>query len=298
MKVLITGAAGFIGNHLVGKLRDKHELFALSQRQSLEQSADRTIWIEQNLNNPLDYSRLPTSVDAVIHLAQSKFYKEFPEQAKDIFSINVNSTFNLLEYARRAGVKQFIFASTGGIYGYSYEKFVETDSVNPINFYLSSKYIAEILVANYQQFFDAIVFRLFFVYGAGQKPTMLIPRLVSSVMSGMPVTLQGSKGILINPIHVSDVVDAINHALELEGTHLINLGGPQVLSLREIGDIIGKQVGRAPLFTVESDSEPHHLIGDISKMKELLGAPSVPFSDGIVEVCNEMKRAASKPNEG
>jgi UDP-glucose 4-epimerase len=297
MRVLIAGATGFIGNHLVRKLRDKHELFALSQSLSPEQSDDRIIWIEQNLNNPLDYSRLPSAVDAVIHLAQSKFYKEFPEHAKDIFGINVNGTFNLLEYARKAGVKQFIFASTGGVYGYSYEKFVETDPVDPINFYLSSKYIAELLVGNYQQFFDTIVFRLFFVYGAGQKPIMLIPRLIRSVLSGTPITLQDSEGILINPIYVSDVVNAIDRALELKGTHLINLGGPQVLSLREIGSIIGIQLGCEPMFTINSDSEACHLIGDITKMKELLGVPAVAFSEGVREVCCEIAQAVAKPKK-
>src|SRR5689334_12024642 len=132
MRILITGATGFIGHHLVRKLCDKHQVFALSQRPPLALSSDRTIWIEQDLTRPLAAdARLPESVDAVIHLAPSKFYKEVPDQSKNIFGVNVNRPFHLLEYARRAGVKQFIFTSTGGVYGYSYEKFVETDPVTP-----------------------------------------------------------------------------------------------------------------------------------------------------------------------
>lgn len=289
MKILVTGATGFIGNHLVHKLQADHEVFAITRSRPPRDKSDKLIWIEQNLGQPLDYSRLPQSVDVVIHLAQSKFYKDFPEQAKDIFSVNVNSTFNLLEYARRVGAERFIFASTGGIYGYSYEKFVETDPVSPLNFYLSSKYIAELLIANYQQFFHTTVFRLFFVYGIGQPQTMLIPRLVHSVLLGKPVMLQGHEGIQINPVHVADVVSAFQTALELTGNNLINLGGPQVLSLRQICQMIGEQLKREPLFEIRGEPEPGHLIGDVTKARALVGGPQVSFFEGIIEVCSAVE---------
>ncbi|MDQ3919115.1 MAG: NAD(P)-dependent oxidoreductase [Acidobacteriota bacterium] len=296
MRILITGATGFIGGHLIRRLGGEHEVFALAKRPPTGRAAGRAVWIEQNLNDPLDYSRLPAAVDTVVHLAQSEFYKEFPGRAGDIFGVNVRGTFNLLEYARGVGARQFVFTSTGGVYGASYEKFVETDPVIPINFYLSSKYIAELLVGNYQQFFDTIVFRVFFAYGAGQKNAMLIPRLIRSVLSDTPITLQGSEGIHINPIHVSDAVAAIGRALELEGSHLINLAGPQVLSLREIGNVIGGRLGRAPRFTASDEPEPYHLVGDITKLKELLGGPLVEFSDGVAEVCSEAERGPAGPD--
>ena len=100
--------------------------------------------------------------DTVIHLAQSRHYRQFPERADDIFAVNVKSTFQLLDYARRAGAGRFLHASSGGVFGYSYEKFVETDPVNPLNFYLSSKYCAELMVGNYRDYFLTIVLRFFF----------------------------------------------------------------------------------------------------------------------------------------
>jgi len=288
MRVLITGAAGFIGSHLVDRLRMQHEVFALAGN-SNHKSPSNVQWIEADLSRRLDHSDLPPRVDAIIHLAQSKYYREFPQQADDIFAVNVAGSFNLLEYARQAGAAKFIFASTGGVYGYSYEKFVETDPVNPLNFYLTSKHIAELLVGNYQQFFDTTVLRLFFVYGAGQKPTMLIPRLVRSVVAGDLVTLQGSDGLHINPVHVTDAVTAFERALELSGHHLINVGGPQVLTLREIANIIGERVGCEPVFTFE-DKEPSHLVGDITKMSALLGPPRIPLREGVVELCDEARQ--------
>jgi nucleoside-diphosphate-sugar epimerase len=287
MRILVTGAAGFIGGHLIGRLRRGHEVFALGKRVPPVGGHGGVSWVEQDLTESLDYARLPRGVDVVVHLAQSRFYKDFPEQAGDIFAVNVDGTFKLLEYARRAGAGRFILASTGGVYGYSYEKFVETDPVSPLNFYLSSKYISELLVGNYQQYFDTTVLRLFFVYGAGQKPTMLIPRLVRSVLAGEPVTLRGREGIHINPVHVGDVVSALEGALGLRGHHLINVAGPQVLSLREICRVIGQHVGREPVFTALDDQKSGYLIGDITKMEELLGGSGVPFREGVLELCRE-----------
>jgi UDP-glucose 4-epimerase len=291
MRILITGAGGFIGNRLLRALHLNHQVWALSRRRPTPATPAEVQWIEQDLTLPLDYSRLPDKVDVVIHLAQSKFYKDFPDRADDIFAVNVSSTYRLLEYARRVKAQRFIFSSTGGVYGYSYEKFVETDPVSPLNFYLSSKYMGELLIANYQQFFDTTVFRLFFVYGAGQAETMLIPRLVNSVISGRPLILQRYDGIQINPVHVSDVVNAFERTLSLEGHHLMNLGGPQVLSLREIGKFIGAELNREPLFEVRDDLEPGHLIGDLTKVRDLLGAPQVSFQNGVVEVCQEAMAA-------
>ena len=291
MRILVTGAAGFIGGHLIRRLRREHEVFAVTRSRPSADGAEGVRWIEQDLSLPLDYSRLPQHVDAVVHLAQSRFYKEFPARADDIYGVNVNGTFQLLEYARAVGAERFVFTSTGGLYGYSYEKFVETDPISPLNFYLSSKYVAELLIGNYQQFFRTTVLRLFFVYGAGQAAGMLIPRLVRSVLAGDPVTIQGDEGIRINPIHVADAVGAFERALTLGGHHLINVGGPQVLSLREIGHVIAAEVGREPVFTMVAEQEPGHLVGDLATMSALLGAPRVPFREGVVEVCREAERA-------
>lgn len=289
MKILVTGATGFIGNHLVKKLQSEHEVFALTRSRQTQPKSKGLVWIEQNLSHPLDHSSLPLKIDAVIHLAQSKFYKDFPEQAHDIFSVNVVSTLNLLEYARQTGAQRFIFTSTGGVYGNSHEKkFVETDPVSPLNFYLSSKCAAELLVSNYQQFFDTTVFRLFFVYGAGQPRTMLIPRLVHSVLSGEPIILRGYEGIQINPIYVADVVNALQRALKLTGHNLINLAGPDVLPMREICRLIGVEVGRQPIFEVLNEEGPADLIGDVTRAQALLEGPSMAFSEGVIEVCNEM----------
>lgn len=281
MKILITGATGFVGSHLARTLQPRHEIFALARKRPTPDFPTQAHWIEQDLTQPLDYSRLPDRVEAVIHLAQSKFYRQFPDQAQDIFAVNIQSTFQLLEYARRVGVECFIFASTGGIYGYSYEKFVETDPVNPLNFYLSSKYSAELLIANYQPFFSTVVFRFFFVYGPGQRG-MLIPNLLGKVQRNEPVVIEGNPGLRINPIYVEDAVQVFEPALELSTSALFNVAGNEVITLTDLVELMEQVSGKKASIQHTEANPGGDLIGDNGRMKEILGIQlETPLRQGL-----------------
>ena len=109
----------------------------------------------------------------------------------------------------------------------------------------------------------------------------MIPRLVQSVRDGKPISLKGNDGIRINPIYVSDAVSAICGSLNLGKNGAINIAGPEVLSLREIGEKIGKIVGRKPEFNIQALNETPRLDGDIRKMTDLLGPPMVKFQEGV-----------------
>lgn len=280
-KILITGANGFMGNYLVRTLTRKHELFCLVREQR-DISAFKDIdWIEQDLARPLDYFRLPDHVDAIVHLAQSKQYKNFPEGAKDIFDINVRSTFELLEYARKAGVQHFLFASSGGIYGYSYEKFFETDPVSPLNFYLSSKHTAELLIANYRQFFSTVVFRFFFVYGPGQKG-MLIPTLINKIKNDEPIIIEGNPGLRINPIYVEDAVRVFEPALRLQNSDLFNVAGDENVTITDLVRLAESVLGKRALIDYKNKESHGNLIGDNTRMKKTLKVyPRIKLSEGL-----------------
>jgi nucleoside-diphosphate-sugar epimerase len=220
-------------------------------------------------------------LDAIIHLAQSRHYREFPEHAKDIFDVNVDGTFQLLEYARQAGVKCFIFASSGGVYGYSYERFFETDPVNPLNFYLSSKYTAELLLANYQPYFKTIVLRFFFVYGPGQKG-MLIPNLLSKVLKGELITIEGNPGFRINPICIEDAIRVFEPALNLYASTLFNIAGDEAVTLTDLVNLIGEAAERQPQIHYRANHVSGDLIGDNERMKEVLKVvPEVSLREGL-----------------
>lgn len=277
MRILLTGAAGFIGRHALAKLEAEHDLYPIVR----EAPDESRRWIVQDLTRPLDLSLLPEQIDAVVHLAQSHRYREFPAGAEDVYAVNVHSTFRLLEYARGAGARTFILASTGGIYGYSYEALLETAPANPLNFYLTSKHVAESLLVNYQALFQTVVFRFFFVYGRGQGP-MLVPTLIEKVRKGDQVSVAGRPGQRINPIHVSDAVEAFPPALELGRSDVFNVAGDEIVSIRELVGVIEQATGEAAHVRHIDPEHEGDLIGDNSRMKDVLGVrPGVSLLDGI-----------------
>lgn len=284
--VLLTGATGLIGRQLVRALGSS-KVFALTRRTpDGGPNATNVTWIEHDLAAPALPRDLPPRVDAVVHLAQSEAFRDFPEKAADIFDVNVASTFRLLEWARTHGARRFVHASTGGVYGDGERPFVETDPPSEsLGFYASSKRAAELLALAYAGSFVVVVVRPFFVYGAGQRTSMLIPRLVRSVAEGRPIVLHGAPdGPRFNPVHVSDAVAALRRCLDLDATQTINIAGPEVLTLREIGIAIGRALGREPLFEVAASGPPHHLVGSTKKMTALLAAPSIRLVEGVREL--------------
>jgi nucleoside-diphosphate-sugar epimerase len=273
----MTGAAGFIGRHALEILEGEHDVYPLV-RAAPDETRD---WIVQDLTRPLDRSLLPERIDAVIHLAQSHRYREFPEGAEDVYAVNVDSTFQLLEYARGAGARSFVLASTGGIYGYSYEALLETAPANPLNFYLTSKHVAESLLVNYQAFFETVVFRFFFVYGRGQGP-MLVPTLLEKVRKGDQISIAGRPGQRINPIHVADAVGAFHPALELGRSDVFNIAGGEVVSIRELVAVIEEATGETAHVRHIDPEHEGDLIGDNSRMRDVLGVhPEVSLLEGI-----------------
>ncbi|MDZ4241551.1 MAG: NAD-dependent epimerase/dehydratase family protein, partial [Candidatus Omnitrophota bacterium] len=195
---LLTGGTGLIGSQLLGELPDKGwNIIALTRRGSHGHHPGKGRGIQHiscDFSRDENRTEWPGKVDAVIHLAQSERFRDFPEHAEEIFRVNTLSTLSLLDHARSSGAKTFIYASSGGIYGTSAQPLKE-EPFSPslqMEFYPATKICSEMLCQAYRQHLRVIILRFFFVYGPGQRPAMLIPRMVNSVRDGKPVTLQGN----------------------------------------------------------------------------------------------------------
>lgn len=281
MRILVTGANGFVGRALLPVLAQRgHDVVGVSSKVQNE-SGGPAQWIAQDLSGPIDWRKFPSQVDGIIHLAQSQHYRDFPERAADIFAVNVSSTMQLLEYARKSGVSSFILTSSGGVYGYSRQPLMETDVPSFVNFYQGSKFMAESMTQFYSEYFSTIVLRPFFVYGEGQKG-MLLPGLIERIDRGDPVTLYSQTGIRLNPVHAEDMVEVVIRTLQLKGREVLNVAGPDVVPLTELAHLIGAALQREPRF--EHKAEPHtdDLVADIKKLKMVLAyEPRISLREGV-----------------
>src|SRR5690242_9272017 len=109
-RVLVTGATGLVGRAFLNALPRDMEPVALGRRAPAEME-----FIQHDLRSAV-LPALPNDIESVVHLAQEPNFRDFPANADAILAVNTGATFQLLEWARTAGVKKFILASTGGIY--------------------------------------------------------------------------------------------------------------------------------------------------------------------------------------
>jgi nucleoside-diphosphate-sugar epimerase len=242
--------------------------------------------INCDLSNPVDINMLPMQMDIIIHMALSPSYKIFPEQSAENFYVNTVSTLHLLEYALKSNASHFVFTSTGGVYNsISEQPHKEDEAINLQevgNFYYSTKLCCEMLLRNFCDLLNITVLRMFYVYGREQRPEMLIPRLINNVKMRKPIQINENGGIKINPIHVSDAAKAIWASAELKGFNTINIAGNEVVTIKQLSDMIGSMLQIDPMF--EFDDSSNSVIGSNEKMKDLLIFPSVNLLTGISEM--------------
>ena len=288
MRILLTGASGFIGRVLLDMMSATHEMIAVVRPGSPAlPGAGRIQW---DLSSPLQARAFPDKVDAVIHLAASRRFREFPEAVPELLRINVDATTELLEYARTAGASRFFLASTGNVYATDYQLKIDQPPVPPHDFYTASKLAAEALVRPYRSCLNATVFRIFFAYGAGQADRT-IPRLLSMVREGQPIRLEGGgpPGSTLSLVYVDDLAAAIATAVEDGWSGLFDMAGPERLSVQEIAEEIGHQIGRAPVF--EPAEVPINLMdADLGPLQEHYDLSRFrPFREGLRRLLKDSK---------
>lgn len=294
MRILITGATGFIGRHLVERLAPMHEVYALV-RQRPRAPQPTVVYCCQDLTQPLDQQQLPTHLDAIIHQA-AVIDTDGVDDATP-FLVNVLGTWRLLEYAERAGVQTFVHASTGGIYGCSQHPLRESDPPNPMDLYSLTKAQAELAVQAARGKFHKVVLRYFFPYGVGTPNP--IPSYVQRALSGEPIEILASGGPLFNPLHITDAVTMTLQALTLQEDVTVNIAGTEVTSFAAIAEMAAAQVGRQPCFQriAPEAAIPYyraHLVADTSCMTALFQSPPhVSLQHGITELVAHYQQLGS-----
>jgi len=275
LKILITGASGFIGTNLVRSLAEKHTIYAVVRKKKKFIGNPQVNFIEADLSRHDFIEKLPSGISTVLHLAQSSRYRDFPEGVEDMISININSTGLLLDWARRSEVKHFVFSSTANVYAQTGEKFTEKSGTSPNSYYGASKLAAEQLVTQYAEYFAVDILRLFTVYGPGQRG-MLIANIIELIKSRREITLAEGSGLFLTPLFIGDVVKIIDKIIHLpshkrNSSPILNICGSDIVSLAQIVDVLSRLLGSDPL-TKRTKDEVLRLTGSNELLQDRIGS--------------------------
>jgi nucleoside-diphosphate-sugar epimerase len=285
MRILITGATGFVGCHLVAQLAAKHELYALVRDAVPMPGAVRSVYC--NLASPIELDCLPKHVEAVVHLAQSRRGREFPEGAEDMLGVNVASTNALLQYALREGVKHFILASTGSVYSVMQGAANTAPPTPAASYYAASKLAAELLARAYHQHLSVCTLRLFTPYGPGQYDR-LVSDLIDRVTHERPVMIVGDRdGFQFHPTFITDVVAVIDRALQERWDGTYDVANAQGVSIRQAAEQIGVAVHKMPTFERQMGPEQPLMLPNLAALRDRFPIGTFcPFDRGLQATIN------------
>jgi nucleoside-diphosphate-sugar epimerase len=279
VRVLVTGASGFVASHLVPALVDQgDEVFALSYDRDRIPSVGTPVYVD--LATEFDSSDLPV-VDAIVHLAQANV--PFPDGAAALFAVNTGSTAKLLEHARSCGARSFVYASSASVYGLGNRPWSENDEPSARDFYSATKRASEIMLAAYEGELATYAMRLVAPYGPGQQNRM-IPRLIASVREERPIVLNEGGRPRMNPVYIGDVVDLVKALLAGAAAGTYNVAGDEAVSIRQLGERIGRIVGAEPRFEDGTGSPGGDLVCENSRMTTLISNHLVSLDEGLERV--------------
>lgn len=307
-RMLVTGAAGFIGSHscevLLARGWDVVGLDNLDpfydraiKEASLEslRSHPRFSFVEGDIRDGSLVVRCLHGADAVLHLAARAGVRPSIEDPGLYASVNVVGTTSILEACRRAGVRRVIFGSSSSVYGDDTPVPFAEDAiaVRPISPYAATKRAGELLCETFSHLYGLRVaaLRFFTVYGPRQRPDLAIHKFTRLITEGHQVDQYGDGSAERDHTHISDIVQGILGAVgwteaDAPACDIFNLGESRTVRLDELIRLIGNALGREPDVRLlpAQPGDVRRTCADISKARQVLGySPRVPIEDGIPE---------------
>jgi UDP-glucuronate 4-epimerase len=316
-KILVTGAAGFIGSTLSEQLiKNKFKVIGVDNFDSfyprevketnisfLKLSPEFTFY-EADIRNisTLEIIFSSEKPDIIIHLAAKAGIRPSLEYPQTYYDVNVMGTLNILEMMRKFKIRKMIFGSSSSVYGNNKNiPFSENDNVdNPISPYAASKKAGELLCHTYHHLYDFDIFclRFFTVYGPRQRPDLAIHKFTKLIMEGKPLPFYGDGSTERDYTYIDDVVDGILSAMyNLKGYDIFNIGESKTISLTKmvatLENILGKKAILETLPMQPGDVEKTY--ADVSKAKQALGYnPTFSFENGIKEFVDWYSKTYAK----
>jgi nucleoside-diphosphate-sugar epimerase len=289
-RVVVTGASGFIGSHLVEALSSDGMVIAVDRRVAPSMpaaNAENVVFRQVDLSTErLD--DLVVGADTVFHLAGVAGVREsWGASFVDYGFTNVIATQRLLDACEQARVRRLVLASSSSIYGPACRPSDEDDMPQPMSPYAVTKLAAEHLCRAHVDRQDSAltvsILRYFTVYGPRQRPGMAISRLLESAFAGKSFMLYGDGSQRREFTFVDDIVTATIAAARAVPA-IVNVGGGSSVSMIELIDLAQEVTGRS----IRIERRPAHpgdvaaTVADLTRAKQILGyRPAVSLRSGL-----------------
>ena len=304
--ILVTGGAGFIGSHLVDHLLAEGgwQVTVVDDFNDFYSPEIKRANITEHFTNP-NYKLIEADIrdsaamaalfadnnfDVIVHLAARAGVRPSLSKPKLYAETNINGTLNLLELAKKHGIKQFVFGSSSSVYGINSKvPFAEDDRIHqPISPYASTKAAGELLCHTYSHLYGIriVCLRFFTVYGARQRPDLAIHKFSKLITEGKPIQVFGDGKSGRDYTYIGDIIQGVRAAIDYDRTNyeIFNLGESQTIELGELITLLERNLDTHALI----DRQPMQpgdvpiTYADISKSRELLGYnPTTKIADGI-----------------
>ena len=312
-KAIVTGGAGFIGSHLVEQLLEEgHQVAVLDDYSSgravnLEHLADNHLLEihKVDVSNYEDIQALFAGVDWVFHLAGRADLVPSIQEPMVYHKANVDGTVAVVEAARQAGVKRFIYTASSSCYGLPDEfPTLETAPIRPMYPYALSKYLGEEIALHWNQVYGlpCLSLRLFNVYGPRSRTSgaygAVFGVFLAQKLAGEPFTVVGDGTQTRDFTFVSDVAGAFITAAKSDVSgEVLNVGSGGTYSINRLVVLLGGDTVHIP----ERPGEPRCTLANIDKITSLLAwQPKIGISEGVAIMLREIHHWSDAPvwNEG
>jgi Nucleoside-diphosphate-sugar epimerases len=302
MSILVTGAAGFIGNEVckmltksgkdvvgIDNMNDYYDVRIKNYRLKNLKKLKNFKFYKADIENRKSIENIVKKhkFTAIINLAARAGVRYSMENPFIYVSTNTMGTLNLLDIAREYKINKFVLASTSSLYAGQKMPFSETLAVNtPISPYAASKKGAEAMCYSYHYLYgiDVSIVRYFTVYGPAGRPDMSIIRFIKWIDEGKPIELFGDGSQSRDFTYVEDIANGTIKALKKTGYKTINLGGNKPYKLSYMINLIEKNLGKKAKYNYK----PFHKAdidatwANINEAKKILGwKPEISLEDGI-----------------
>lgn len=301
VKVLVTGGAGFIGSHMVELLLEKGycirvlDNFVSGKKENLQHLLNHPYLtlIKADISKKAEIQAAFEGISWVFHFAALADIVPSISHPDLYYESNVTGTFNVLEAARKHGVKRFIYAASSSCYGISKE--IPTTELAPIETlypYALTKYLAEQLLLHWCATYDfpGVSLRLFNVYGPRSRTSgtygAVLGVFLAQKLNHSPLTIVGDGKQTRDFIHVKDVTRAAFFAAcsSCKG-EVFNIGFGKPRSVNTLASLIGGEKTHIP----KRPGEPDCTHADISKAQRLLSwSATIPLEEGIEDVLSKI----------